>query len=270
MGGWLEVTVFTFSFLLLMAFFFQGQLYGFITAQQEIPRQELGMEKLKENDYICGNDTEQGLSKYRLATLLRNDSEKETLTRRKKRVSKKLKKRKKVTDQDKPSANESGTRNAAKNMIEIPSKELIAWDPHADTEVYLFDSKEHIDPNISGLKKANSIRDAKRKTATYVHHRNNAIKRRTKTSFKVPPRDASSQESRPDPTQENDVMYHWTKEQLLPLVYITFAIGIIFGCTLRPHLLSLVYSIGNYFILQRRKKLRRHRVSIKFEVNSSK
>ena len=26
------------------------------------------MEKLKENDYICGNDTEQGLSKYRLAT----------------------------------------------------------------------------------------------------------------------------------------------------------------------------------------------------------
>ena len=224
-----------------------------------------------DNDYICGNDTEQGLSKYRLATLLRNDSEKETLTRRKKRVSKKLKKRKKVTDQDKPSANESGTRNAAKNMIEIPSKELIAWDPHADTEVeYLFDSKEHIDPNISGLKKANSIRDAKRKSATYVHHRNSAIKRKTKASFKVPPRDASSPESRSDPTQENDAMYHWAKEQLLPVVYVTFTLGIIFGCTLRPHFLSLMYSLCNYFVLQRRKKSRRHRKNTKFEVDSSK
>ena len=251
-------------------FFFQGQLYGFTSVQQEIPRQELGMEKLMENDYICGNDTEQGLSRYPLATLHRNNSENETLTRRKKRISKKLKKRKKVTEQDKPPANGIGTRNAVKNMIEIPSKELIEWDPHADTQVYLFESKEHTDPNISGLKKANSIPDAKRKTATYVHHRNNAIKRRTKASFKVPPRDASLSESRPDPTQENDVMYHWTKEQLLPLVYVTFAMGIILGCTLRPHILSLVYSIGNYFILQRRKKLRRHRVSIKFEVNSSK
>ena len=255
---------------MISSFFFQGQLYGFTSVQKEIPRQELGMEKLMENDYICGNDTEQGLSRYRLATLLRNDSEKETLTIRKKRISKKLKKRKKVPEQDKPSANESGTRNAVKNMIEIPSKELIVLDPHADTQVYLFDSKEHTDPNISGLKKANSIPDAKRKTATYVHHRNSAIKRRTKASFKVPPRDASSPESRPDPTEENDVIYHWTKEQLLPLVYVTFAMGIIFGCTLRPHLLSLVYSIGNYFILQRRKKLRCHRVSIKFEVNSSK
>ena len=255
---------------MISSFFFQGQLYGFTSVQKEIPRQELGMEKLMENDYICGNDTEQGLSRCRLATLLRNDSEKETLTRRKKKISKKLKKRKKVPEQDKPSANESGTRNAVKNVIEIPSKEFIAWDPHADTEVYLFESKEHTDPNISGLKKANSIPDAKRKTATYVHHCNSAIKRRTKASFKVPPRDASSPESRPDPTEENDVIYHWTKEQLLPLVYVTFAMGIIFGCTLRPHLLSLVYSIGNYFILQRRKKLRCHRVSIKFEVNSSK
>ena len=255
---------------MISSFFFQGQLYGFTSVHQEIPRQELGMEKLMENDYICGNDTEQGLSRYPLTTLHRNNSENETLTRRKKRISKKLKKRKKVTEQDKPPANGSGTRNAVKNMIEIPSKELIEWDPHADTQVYLFESKEHTDPNISGLKKANSIPDAKRKTTTYVHHRNNAIKRRTKASFKVPPRDASLSESTPDPTQENDVMYHWTKEQLLPLVYITFAVGIIFGCTLRPHLLSLVYSIGNYFILQRRKKLRRHRVSIKFEVNSSK
>ena len=228
------------------------------------------MEKLMENDYICGNDTEQGLSKYRLATLLRNDSEKETLTRRKKRISKKVKKRNKVTEQDKPSANESGTRNAVKNMIEIPSKELIAWDPPAGTQVYLFDSKEHTDPNISGLKKANSIRDAKRKAATYVHHRNSAIKRKTKASFKVPPRDASSPESRSDPTQENDEMYHWANEQLLPVVYVTFTLGIIFGCTLRPHFLSLMYSLCTYFVLQRRKKSRRHRKNTKFEVHSSK
>ena len=39
----------------------------------------------------------------------------------------------------------------------------------------------------------------------------------------------------PDPTQENDAMYHWAKEQLLPVVYVTFTLGIIFGCTLRPH-----------------------------------
>ena len=84
-----------FFIFIIDGFFFQGQLYGLITAQQETPRQELGMEKLMENDYICGNDTEQGLSRYRLATLLRNDSEKETLTKRKKRISKKLKKRKK-------------------------------------------------------------------------------------------------------------------------------------------------------------------------------
>lgn len=249
-----------------------GQLYGFTTVQQEILRQELGMEKLMENDYICGNDTEKGLSRYPLATLHRNNSENETLTRRKKRISKKLKKRKKVTEQDKPPANGSGTRNAVKNMIEIPSKELIAWDPHADTQVYLFDSKEHNDPNVSGLKKANSIRDAKRKTATYVHHRNSAIKRKTKASFKVPPRDASSPESRsdrPTPTEVNEAMYHWTKEQLFGLLFFHVTMGIIFGCTLRPHFLSLKYSICNFFILQRRKKFRRHRESTKFEVDSN-
>ena len=236
------------------------------------------MEKLKENDYICGNDTEQGLSKYRLATLLRNDSEKETLTRRKKRISKKVKKRNKVTEQNKPSANESGTRNAVKNMIEIPSKELIAWDPHADTQVYLFDNKEHNDPNISGLENADSIRDAKRKNATYVHQRVDAIKSKTTPPLKVPPCDGSSPETESDPTQENDAMYHWTKEQLLVLLVFCVTMGIIFGCTLgiifgcslRPLLLSLKNSNCNYFMLQRRKEFRRHRKNTKFEVDSSK
>lgn len=254
---------------MISCFVFQGQLYGFTTVQQEIPRQELGMEKLMENDYICGNDTEKGLSRS-LATLHRNNSENETLTRRKKRIPKKLKKRKKVTEEDKPSANGSGTRNAVKNMIKIPSEELIAWDPHADTQVYLFDSKEHNDPNISRLKKANSIRDAKRKTATYVHHRNSAIKRKTKASFKAPPHDASSLESRSDPTEVNEAMYHWTKEQLFGLLFFHVTMGIIFGCTLRPHFLSLKYSICNFFILQRRKKFRNHGDSTKFEVDSSK
>ncbi|CAH3042508.1 unnamed protein product, partial [Porites lobata] len=219
-----------------------GQLYGFITVQQEIPSQRSGMKKLMEKDYIGGNGIKQGLSRNLRVTLLQNDSEKETLTRRKKRISKKPKKRRNVTEQEKPSSNESGTRNAVKN-IKIPSKELIAWDPHADTQVYLFDNKEHNDPNISGLENADSIRDAKRKNATYVHHRNSAIKRKTKASFKVPPRDASSPESRSDPTQENDTVYHWTIEHLPPVVYVTFTLGIIFGCTLRPHFLSLMYSL---------------------------
>ena len=255
---------------MIFYYFFQGQLYGFITVQQEIPSQRMGMKRLMEKDYICGNGTKQGLSSNPLVTSLRNDSEKEALTRRKRRISKKPKKRKNVTEPEKHSSNESRTRNAVKNMIKIPSKELIAWDPHSDTQVYLFDNKEHNDPNISGIKKANALRDAKRKTAAYVNHRISAIKRKTKAFFKVPPRDESSPETRSDPTQENDAMYHWTKEQLLPLVYLTFAMGIIFGCTLRPHFSSLMYSLCNYFVLQRRKKSRRHRENTKFEVDSSK
>lgn len=257
--------------------FFQGQLYGFITVQQEIPSQRSGMKKLMEKDYIGGNGIKQGLSRNLRVTLLQNDSEKETLTRRKKRISKKPKKRRNVTEQEKPSSNESGTRNAVKN-IKIPSKELIAWDPHADTQVYLFDNKEHNDPNISGLENADSIRDAKRKNATYVHQRVDAIKSKTTPPLKVPPCDGSSPETESDPTQENDAMYHWTKEQLLVLLVFCVTMGIIFGCTLgiifgcslRPLLLSLKNSNCNYFMLQRRKEFRRHRKNTNLEVDSSK
>lgn len=172
--------------------FFQGQLYGFITVQQEIPSHRSGIKKLMEKDYIGGNGIKQGLSRNLRVTLLQNDSEKETLTRRKQRVD--------------------------------------------------------------------------------------AIKSKTTPPLKVTPCDGSSPETESDPTEENDAMYHWTKEQLLVLLVFCVTMGIIFGCTLgiifgcslRSLLLSLKNSNCNYFMLQRRKEFRRHRKNTKFEVDSSK
>lgn len=197
----------------------------------------------------CPNGTKTCLPRgYLVSPVVRDGYEHGALQESKtKVVPKKLKKRKKAK-RDKQAHHER--RKGTDKAIKIPNKDFIAWHIHADIRIYIPDTQEHGDPNMSeeeSLNQSNTTKDVKEK--------------REKDSTKLPPDERPSLQLMQSPQIEANIGLghfslhppspdqHIEKSDNTGEIFFYVVVGVIIGFTLRhlsgrSSLMRLIYNMG--------------------------
>lgn len=218
------------------------------------------MQELLEYNSICPNGSKKCFSGYQVFTVDRHSEEHESSTVEKTMPPKKLTKRKKAhslksTRRDKV----ADLERRKDHVIRIPNEDFMAWHVHEDIQLYMLDTEEPEDPNISedaSFDKSSFMQDVNGKTTTALQNRENRVfNKRGRASPRFPAKERTPPRSKvttleetnsgliqltsqsADPEVENDVLSDYT-EKILYLI-----VGVLLGVTLRGYFSSRILSI---------------------------